>query len=617
VRIDLTPRRWTAALAAIVLISCARVAATHRVFSQTFDEGIHVAAGHEWLTEWKEYRVDAQHPPLARILFGLPVARETTNVPKYDPIARGNELLNGHDHYWRNLARARLGNLLFLALGIVVVALWGRRAISPLGGLIAAALFAMLPPVLAHAGLATTDMAITATLPLALYALTLFLEAPTWRRSIFLGVAIALAALSKFSFLMFFPIGAAIIVIARVAGLKPGPHPMSPLPQLELDGSMSAGPSISPTPLGTGQGRHPGLQPGTSPIPPDSEQARAGLHTGTSPTPPSTRQVRHRMWAGLQPGTFTRALVAAAIAFVITWGGYKFQVGPMTAIHDRPAQMCRELFGSEWLAHVPLPAPAFAAGAIEVKLHDKHGHQAFLLGETSRHGWWGYFPFVLAVKTPIPFLLLALAGLALALWRRRMIDVALIPLALLAASMTSGINLGVRHVLPLYPFLTILAAYAVVELLPHRLLPRGERGAKRWLRVALASILLLWLAADSVLAHPDYLPWMNAFAGSHPERVLEDSNFDWGQDVGRLVQACRRENIHQLHTALFTSADLDRLGLPPRIALDPAKPASGWCAISESELQPALAADPVAYWWLTEGHPYRRIGKTVRLYHIP
>ena len=61
-----------------------------------------------------------------------------------------------------------------------------------------------------------------------------------------------------------------------------------------------------------------------------------------------------------------------------------------------------------------------------------------------------------------------------------------------------------------------------------------------WLR-PLVGALAAWLVAGSLLAHPDYLPWMNAFAGPHPERVVLDSNFDWGQDVVRLRDACRRK----------------------------------------------------------------------------
>src|SRR5206468_13053936 len=80
--------------------------------------------------------------------------------------------------------------------------------------------------------------------------------------------------------------------------------------------------------------------------------------------------------------------------------------------------------------------------------------------------------------------------------------------------------------------------------------------------------LLAWLAVGSIAVHPDYLPWFNAFAGSHPERILNDSNLDWGQDVPRLVRASRAMKIPQLSVSLNGTTDLDRIGLPAHATLE-------------------------------------------------
>jgi hypothetical protein len=504
-------------LSAIVIFSLIRVAATHRVFSQTFDEGIHIAAGHEWLTEPPEYQVDAQHPPLARILFGLPFIHLSEASIKSDPIARGNKLLNYDDRYIHNLAHARLGNLVFLALGIVAVFLWGQCMISPEAGIIAAALFASLPPVLAHAGLATTDMAITAMLSFALYWLTIWLDSPTWPRTLMLGIAVGLGVLSKYSFLLFFPIAAAIVFFVRRR-----------LPLL-------------------------------------------------------------------------RGLAAAAIAFVLCWGGYRSSVGTIRDAHWNGALMVEELFGSQRMADVRLPMPAFFVGLIELQLHNRRGHFAFALGQISRQGWWWYFPLTLAVKTPIPFLALSIAGFGVALKQRRAVEVALIPVALLGASTLSHINLGVRHVLPLYAMMAVLAALACTEL-------RRARAA--------VIALVAWTVVGSVLAHPDYLPWLNAFAGNEPARVLVDSNFDWGQDVLRLARTCRRLRIERLSTNLFTSADLECLGLPRHEGFDPKSTVAGWTAISETQFRELGAESPGAFWGY-KGRSFRRVGSTIRLYYLP
>ena len=196
-------------------------------------------------------------------------------------------------------------------------------------------------------------------------------------------------------------------------------------------------------------------------------------------------------------------------------------------------------------------------------------------------------------KKRAPLLILAIIG------SRRNLEISLIALAILAVAMTSHINIGVRHVLPIYAPLSMLAA-----------MPR--------LRI-LTFALLAWLFAGSIAAHPDYLPWFNAFAGSHPERILNDSNLDWGQDVLRLVRASRAMKIPQLTVSLNGTTDLDRIGLPPHATLEAMSDVHGWLAISEMNLAQGNAYSPAVHDWLQKllgGRDYWRVGKTIRLYHI-
>jgi hypothetical protein len=516
----MTTRQWWTLLALLVLFTLGVVTTTHRVFSQTADEGWHLITGYDVLKRW-DFTADLHHPPLARVFFALPfLDSPNPEGPRGD--SRGHQLLLRNDRFTQNLGRARLGNLPFLALGIVVVALWGRHLFSPGVGLIAALLFAALPPVLAHGGLATTDMSIAATLPLALYALTLFLEAPSWKRTVLLGLAIAAGALSKYSFLLFFPWTALALLLVRR---------------------------------------------------------------------------RRPSW---------RILMSLAIAFVLVWGTYRFAFGTIADADSRGPEAAAEIFHTKRVAHIPIPAPLYAMGAMEVKLHDIHGHRAFLFGKLSTEGWWYYFPLALFYKTPIPFLILALAGCVLVVLRRRGIEVALIALTILGVAMTGHINIGVRHVLPIYAPLAIAAAFAVVEL--------------RRMRI-LSIALIAWLLIGTFKEHPDYLPWFNAFAGKHPERILTDSNIDWGQDVLRLVRYARREKIPHLTISLNPhNVDYNRVGLPPVTLLEAWKPLHGWVAVSEFQLTQGRAHSPkLRAWvdeWFDERKPYTRIGKSIRLYRF-
>jgi len=248
-------------------------------------------------------------------------------------------------------------------------------------------------------------------------------------------------------------------------------------------------------------------------------------------------------------------------------------------------------------------APRFLLGMRDLLLYSESGHDAYLLGEVRHTGWWYYFPLVLAIKTPIPVLALAAAGAWAAIAKRRHGEVVLIAAAMLAAAMLSRANLGVRHAMPFYVPLSALAALGMLALWETRV---------RWI----APLLAAWLVADSALAHPYYLPWMNAFAGPHPERVVVDSNLDWGQDVLRLRTVCQKKHIAEIAVALFGTADLRRLGLPPTRAIDPQHASPGWYAISESIVMPAQARDPRAYAWLTEGRTFERVGRSIRLYRV-
>jgi dolichyl-phosphate-mannose-protein mannosyltransferase len=515
-----TRRRWLILLTLLIVFTAARVATTYRVFSQTMDEPFHLAAGYDFLLTGRQIS-DPQHPPLARVFFALPFLRTLTPATT-DGLTRGNALLLRDDRYTQNLGRARIGNLLFLVIGIAAVALWARDLISPTAGLIAALLFASTPAVLAHAGLATTDMAVAAMLPAALYALTRFLDRPSTPRTIILGIAIALGMLSKYSFLVYFPIAALVLIIVRRR-----------FPLLKL-------------------------------------------------------------------------IAAAAIAAFLIWATFRFTVSTLQAADPRAVAMCAEAFHAPRLATAfRLPAPDYLNGFIEVDLHNRHGHRAFLFGEMKDgRGWWYYFPVALFFKTPIPLLILAVAGIAMLVARGKF-DVPLIALGILGVAMTSHINIGIRHLLPIYAPLAIAAAYAVLEL-------------RRFRAVSIA--LIAWLVIGIGIAHPDYLPWFNAFAGSHPETILNDSNLDWGQDVLRLARTSRTLDIQHLTTSLATTADLDRIGLPPHTTLEAMAEVHGDLAISEMMLAQGNAYSPAVRGWLTRllgDKPYRQVGKSIRLYMLP
>ncbi len=150
----------------------------------------------------------------------------------------------------------------------------------------------------------------------------------------------------------------------------------------------------------------------------------------------------------------------------------------------------------------------------------------------------------------------------------------------------------------------------VQEILNYR--PKHPKNSLSLLAAAGFAMALLWQLSPLWRAWPDYLPYFNE-AVAHPERVLVDSDLDWGQDLHRLEVRAAQLRIGHLNLAYRGTADLRREPLPAVHILAPREPAIGWVAISEL----ARTRNPTDYAWLNRYRPLERIGKTIDLYYVP
>ncbi len=547
--------RWSvAAPALLALLACALCVSTYHVFGNFWDEPEHIAAGLV-LIDRGEYRYDNQHPPLARLAAAIgPYLAGARFHGEPMPIgeAQGRDLLyNSPAGYDELLTLARLGMLPFLLVLSAASWLWVRRWYGEPQALVALLFLVSTPVVLGHAAVVALDVPVTAMTIMALYLLLRWFEAPGIGSALRLGLAAGLAVATKMSAVPFIGVAALSLIALRLLFVHRAPLPW-----------------MLPRRLGTA--------------------ALALLLTVL-----------------IMVGIYGPKLVYLTTPDLAPSPALDFLSGRHGALHD---------LAYRFAARVPLPLgfSMVPLNFLGVEWHNEHGHLSFLLGQTAGNGWWYFYPIALAVKTPLPLLLLGLGGLGLLArrgWREASIY-RLAPAACFASILVfccaySHINIGVRHVLIAYPLLAMGAGCAVCATWQRWRAPLARAGILG---------LVLWQVATLAYAYPDYLAYFNALAGDQPERILVDSDLDWGgQDLRRLERVLAARGVRQLWLGYKGTADLAREALPPYTLLKPNQPVRGWVAITMLTLQ----ENQTGYGWLREYAPVQRIGKSFVLYYIP
>ena len=135
-------------------------------------------------------------------------------------------------------------------------------------------------------------------------------------------------------------------------------------------------------------------------------------------------------------------------------------------------------------------------------------------------------------------------------------------------------------------------------------------------------MLLVGQAASSALSHPDYLAYTNLLAGNEPEKVLVDSDLDWGQDMKRVGQRLRELRAPQVTFNPEVAGYWEQVhGFPPILPMDPLAPGPGWNAASVTVMlsdRLGLGDDqPNAHLWTEGVKPTEKVGKSTYLWYIP
>lgn len=499
------PTKWVLSLAIVLAALHAFMAGSvSRQFSTTFDEIAHITAGYAYWTEG-DLRFQPENGNLPQRLAGLPLlAMEITPLPdEHIGWPTGNVWEMGDTFFYRSgndnadlLAAARTmialvsGGLCFLVFW------WSRQLFGDVAGLFSQALATFSPTLLAHAGLATSESTTGLMFLAASLAWWRVCHRITWGNVLMTGITAGLLAVSKFSAVLFGPMAIVMVVIRLtrsnslpVVGLRgeralngwqrlPALLAVSFVSILIAWGSIWAfyGFRFNPTSN------------------PDHTEYAHKWEALMMETSPSLQKLVDGRSASLQSANFDPGTVQTVTQFCLD-----YRLFPEAYIH----------------------------GLLVVDRYSR-SRLAFFAGEFRNTGWWTFFPTAFLVKTPLPALFLILLGLLSLCANRtkRKLWYQLTPLIALtviygAVIMTSNLNIGHRHLLPLYPVFFILAGGVFVA-----------ATTRRWFTI-LVGFLLLTHVGISLGIRPHYLAYFNPIGGGSRQahKLFVDSSLDWGQDL--------------------------------------------------------------------------------------
>jgi 4-amino-4-deoxy-L-arabinose transferase-like glycosyltransferase len=595
----------------------------------TMDEPFHITAGYASL-RFQTARLNPEPPPLLKMLAAVPLLLRPLDFPRTHPALHEafdepwegwylqGELAErfiygpGHDPH-QMVAWARLMPIeVTIGLGLALV-VWTQRWAGSLTALLALVCFTLSPTVLAHGRLVTTDVGAAFGVTLTGFALSRFLAHPSPTGALLAGLALGTALLLKSSTALLLPLCAALVLVWIVLELGQIRRYLVGTLLIVLSAALLV---LLPYLWMTAQ--YPPAQQLLDAYFPLFAYANGPLGRGSLLTPQEdfTLLLTDR----------TRDLRACLYP----------SAGPLLPRLRRcPAEL------AIFLADVPVVRAwgAYFLGLMMTLGNVREGWLSYFWGEVSASGWWSYFPVVYALKEPLPFHLLTALGLLLALarigrrpWSLRALGRWLrshpadtLMLGWLAlywtAAIHAALNLGVRHLLPVFPFTIMLVARETSRWLA------GPLARRSCVKGLVLTLLLVWQAVSVGRLYPSVLAYFNEAVGG-PEggaAYVVDSNLDWGQDLRRLRAFVDAHQIERIAVDYFGGSspayELGERYLPWESAKGPY---AGWLAVSASLLHvaqgrwdPALAHPAEdSYAWLQGHAPVAKIGYSIWVFDL-
>jgi len=560
--------------------------------SLIMDEVAHLPAGYSYLTQ-KDMRLNPEHPPLIKDLAAIPLLFiKNINFPS--EISEWKNDINGQWGFGYNFLYqkanpvdkmifwARIPMILILVLLGFYIFKWAKELFGEKVALLALFLFSFSPTFLAHGRLVTTDVGAATGIFIATYYFLKALKNPDKKNIIFAGISFGLAELAKFSVILLIPFFAILSLVWWLAGKsRSWQKSLKIFILILVIGYLLIGLVYQYHVLNY----------------------------------PFSRQVRdNEVFLSVYPDLIKK---------------------PILFMADKP---------------ILRPYAQYLSGLFMVFNRASSGHTTYFLGEVSNQGWKNYFPIVYLIKEPLTFHILTIISFLSLAWfvnpaplfsrksgagwqdtlpkiknwiSNHFPEFAMLTFIVIywTTSLISNLNIGVRHLLPVFPFTFILVSTTIISLLKEPFLK---------FKYAFLGILILWQAISVILIYPHFLAYFNELVGGPDKGYIYtvDSNLDWGQDLKRLEKWVDKTGIEKIYLDYFGGGEakyyLKEKYSPWHGNWDLKEfPKGNYLAVSATFLQsgrgqaaPGFTQPTGYYLWLNKYKPITKIGYSIFIYYI-
>jgi hypothetical protein len=569
-------RRWKNLVYVIAPLVFAHLSITSTTQkSPTYDEAVHLFAGYSYL-KWGDFRVNPEHPPLAKMLAAVPLLVLEPDTSGITPLER-YKVQRDKNYGWVLAHRLVFANndadtlflyarlvMVTMAMGLALwVAFWTWELYGAFAASVALILFCADPNLIAHSAIVQTDFPFALFFFGSMYFFGRTLSNLSWSNLLMTAALFSAAVVTKFSALIILPIWLALGLI-RIVQLEP------------IYSSILDPPKIT--------GR----------------------------------------WAKTA-SIAAIVMLGVIFAYLSIWLIYQLR---FDAIVLQRGELPTGKLSLDSLSNFVLSVARrylLLPEALLFGLGDAYQRMertAYLLGEISPNGFWLYFPVTFLVKTPVPTVLIIILAIVYQLTSRRPkvsgTHFLLVPVVMLFCfAIWSRLNVGWRHILPMYPLLFVWLGGMV------SVMWRSERRSTRLVLCCLG----VWLVASTLMAYPNYLAYFNEAAGGskNGRSILVDSNLDWGQDLKALKNWMTHNQIGKIQFAYFGTADpayykIDSVYLPGSVFVTDEgihwHERPRYVAMSETLLAGLYLDKPDRYAAFRQREPVAIIGHSIRVFKL-